>query len=201
MGLEYVPEGDLYEVLGVRPDATTDEIKLAHRRLIRVHHPDTGGDDAIASALNFARDVLVDSVERHRYDELRSAYLAMHRPYAPSTMPYASPANAPRPSGVAMELLADDIKDALRTRAWFRALGLAFIGRVVDKVVDDATARNPLARSALDALADWMRHERIDGERQERRARIQRRLTGRLNKRVKSGRAAARKQVRRIPQR
>jgi DnaJ-class molecular chaperone len=49
VGLEYVPEGDLYEVLWVRSNAPTHEIEFAHRRLTRIHHPDTGGGDAIAA--------------------------------------------------------------------------------------------------------------------------------------------------------
>ena len=48
-----------YEVLGLSPDATPDEIKEAHRRLMRANHPDSGGSTWIAARLNQARDLLL----------------------------------------------------------------------------------------------------------------------------------------------
>jgi len=41
-------------VLGVKEDATQDEIKAAYRNLSKVRHPDTGGDAASFSALTTA---------------------------------------------------------------------------------------------------------------------------------------------------
>lgn len=48
-----------YEVLGLPPGATPDEIREAHRRLMRAAHPDTGGSTWIAARLNQARDILL----------------------------------------------------------------------------------------------------------------------------------------------
>nr|WP_068428436.1 DnaJ domain-containing protein [Magnetospirillum sp. XM-1]CUW37311.1 conserved protein of unknown function \ len=48
-----------YDVLGLAPGATPDEIREAHRRLMRANHPDTGGSTWIAARLNQARDVLL----------------------------------------------------------------------------------------------------------------------------------------------
>lgn len=46
-------------VLGVKPDASTEEVKSAHRRLMRKVHPDQGGSDELASRVNRARAVLL----------------------------------------------------------------------------------------------------------------------------------------------
>ena len=188
---------DLYEVLEVPPSSTTEEIRDAHRRLIRKHHPDVGGDEARARALNFARDVLVHRDRRRDYDKRRSTYLAMHA-RGPSRVRVTSPITvaAPRATGVASEFLADDIKEELRSGSWLSALALAFLGHRIDKAIGDATARNPVAQAAVDALADWMRAERIEDERDARRARVDARLKTRLarrNERVDSVRAAKRR--------
>jgi len=59
---------DLYEVLGLRPDAATEEIKRAYRRAAREHHPDTGGDAERFKEVTRAFEVLSDPERRARYD-------------------------------------------------------------------------------------------------------------------------------------
>ncbi|MBL8772818.1 MAG: molecular chaperone DnaJ [Phenylobacterium sp.] len=46
-------------ILGVGPDATVEEIRAAHARLIRAVHPDAGGTEGLAAQLNAARDALL----------------------------------------------------------------------------------------------------------------------------------------------
>jgi DnaJ-domain-containing protein 1 len=46
-------------VLGLQEGATIEQIRAAHRRLMRSAHPDQGGSDWLAARLNEARDVLI----------------------------------------------------------------------------------------------------------------------------------------------
>jgi len=48
-----------YEVLGVSPDATDEEIKAAWRRLAMLNHPDRGGSDEEMANVNVAKDTLL----------------------------------------------------------------------------------------------------------------------------------------------
>lgn len=60
---------DYYEILGVKKDATADEIKKAFRRLARKHHPDTGGSEERFKEINEAYEVLSDAEKRKQYDQ------------------------------------------------------------------------------------------------------------------------------------
>jgi hypothetical protein len=58
-GADRMPLDDARRLLGVGPDASLDEIRAAHRRLIARVHPDTGGSAELARRVNLARDTLV----------------------------------------------------------------------------------------------------------------------------------------------
>jgi hypothetical protein len=46
-------------VLGLRGSPSPEEIKTAHRSLMKQFHPDRGGNDYLASKINAAKDVLL----------------------------------------------------------------------------------------------------------------------------------------------
>src|SRR5215813_2977748 len=64
---------DYYEVLGIKRDASEDEIKKAYRKLARKFHPDLNPGDKTAEeqfkSLQEAYDVLSNSENRKLYDQ------------------------------------------------------------------------------------------------------------------------------------
>ena len=59
----------LYDILGVRNDATQAEIRTAYRNAARRHHPDTGdGSTSAMAAAASAWEVLGNPAARTRYD-------------------------------------------------------------------------------------------------------------------------------------
>jgi DnaJ-class molecular chaperone len=69
---------DLYQVLGVKREASKDDIKKAHRRLAMKYHPDKNLDDEAAKQkfkrIQEAYDVLSDDEKRSAYDRYGSDF-------------------------------------------------------------------------------------------------------------------------------
>ncbi len=58
-----------YDTLGVKKDATEQEIKKAFKKLALKHHPDRGGDKEKFQEIQKAYDILSDSVQKEEYDD------------------------------------------------------------------------------------------------------------------------------------
>jgi molecular chaperone DnaJ len=65
-------EKNLYDILGVVPSATTEQIRSSYRNLARQVHPDVGSAAHNATVtmaeINYAWSVLADPVRRREYD-------------------------------------------------------------------------------------------------------------------------------------
>jgi curved DNA-binding protein CbpA len=125
-----------YEILGVGPTASPDEIHSAYRRLARQYHPDVNsGPDARTrfDELSSAYEVLHDPQQRSRYDR---ASFGVNRPAtglrqrAPRVVPTHPARDVPR-------FIDEDIDDQMHWAAamprWRLALVWATPRRLLDR--------------------------------------------------------------------
>jgi DnaJ family protein A protein 2 len=87
----------LYDLLGIEPIASMEEIKKAWRKTAAMHHPDRGGDPVKFQEARNAYEILADPISRERYNQLGDVDFVS---------PTATTSNAPNSS--------DDLKEHLK---------------------------------------------------------------------------------------
>ncbi len=67
---------DYYKILGIKKDASEEEVKKAFRRLAHKYHPDKGGDEKKFKEINEAYQVLSSKEKRAQYDRFGRVFSA-----------------------------------------------------------------------------------------------------------------------------
>jgi curved DNA-binding protein CbpA len=107
---------DHYKLLGLPRGASQDDIRKAHRRLVRQHHPDANPKDPRAEErfkeIQQAYEVLSDPQKRREYDEGPHAYPGRGSPGRPRARGGAGErtGGAPTPTTVDLSELLEKLK-------------------------------------------------------------------------------------------
>jgi len=117
---------DPYQILKVHPSAKLEEIKKAYRKLVKIHHPDKGGDSAIMLEVNSAWETLKKIHKDLHLNKVNDSKVYKQNEYKRETNNYSKP---------------EDIKK------WFQVVYLP-----IDKLLGQII--NPLGSKIRDLSAD-----------------------------------------------
>ena len=117
---------DPYQILKVHPSAKLEEIKKAYRKLVKIHHPDKGGDSAIMLEINSAWEILKQQNKELNLHKVNNSKIYDKNEYKRETSHYSK---------------SEDIKN------WFQNIYLP-----IDKLLGQII--NPLGSKIRDLSAD-----------------------------------------------
>ena len=117
---------DPYQILKVHPSAKLEEIKKAYRKLVKIHHPDKGGDSAVMLEVNSAWETLKKKHKDLNLNKVNNSKVYKHNEYKKETNNYSK---------------SEDIKK------WFQSIYLP-----IDKLLGQII--NPLGSKIRDLSAD-----------------------------------------------
>ena len=117
---------DPYQILKVHPSAKLEEIKKAYRKLVKIHHPDKGGDSTVMLEVNSAWETLKKKHKDINLNKVNNSKVYKQNEYKRETNNYSKP---------------EDIKK------WFQVVYLP-----IDKLLGQII--NPLGSKIRDLSAD-----------------------------------------------
>ena len=117
---------DPYQILKVHPSAKLEDIKKAYRKLVKIHHPDKGGDSAVMLEVNSAWEILKKKHKDINSNKVNNSKLYNQNKYQKETNNYSE---------------SEDIK------RWFQNIYLP-----IDKLLGQVI--NPLGSKIRDLSAD-----------------------------------------------
>ncbi len=117
---------DPYQILKVHPSAKLEEIKKAYRKLVKIHHPDKGGDSAVMLEVNSAWEILKKKHKNLNLNKINNSKTYSQNGYKRKTKNYSK---------------SEDIKK------WFQNIYLP-----IDKLLGQII--NPLGSKIKDLSAD-----------------------------------------------
>ena len=82
---------DPYQILKVHPSAKLEEIKKAYRKLVKIHHPDKGGDSTVMLEVNSAWEILKKKHKDLNLNKVNNSKVYNHNEYKRETNNYSKP--------------------------------------------------------------------------------------------------------------
>ena len=72
---------DPYKILKVHPNAKLEDIKKAYRELVKIHHPDKGGDTKVMLEINAAWEILKKKHKNLNFNKVKNSIVSNRNEY------------------------------------------------------------------------------------------------------------------------